>query len=31
LRAVFERGALAFDDADFARLAHELANGRHDL
>src|SRR5690606_935996 len=31
LRAVFERGALALDDADFARLAHELANGRHDL
>src|SRR5690606_12875471 len=31
LRAVFERRALAADSADFARLAHELANGWHDL
>ena len=31
LRAVFERGALALDDGDFARLAHELANGWHNL
>src|SRR5690606_7317295 len=31
LRAVFERGALAVLAGDFARLAHELANGWHDL
>ncbi|KCB21100.1 hypothetical protein L544_0017 [Bordetella hinzii OH87 BAL007II] len=31
LGAILQRGALALDDADFARLAHELANGRHDL
>src|SRR5690606_39055294 len=31
LRAVLERGALAAFARDFARLAHELANGWHDL
>src|SRR5690606_27334980 len=31
LWAVFKSRALAFEAADFARLAHELANGRHDL
>src|SRR5690606_12786775 len=31
LRAVFERGALAAFACDFARLAHELTNGWHDL